>query len=158
MKKPTKSEVPHAGVLDAARAALARARSAPHKIDPKVLLRFEKKLLITEGAIAPVTEVTTTDGLVAVLARAEQTAGTRARTPEQVRALETLRSELLRREQESKKGGAKAKELLGTLAADTARLDALATPKPPAKAKARAKDDGKRAKAAEAPKKKKAAR
>ena len=138
MKKRLNNEVPHDGVLAAARAALARAQAAPHKIDPKVLLRFEKKLHLTEGAVTPAAEVTTTDGLVAVLARAEQTAGTRARTPEQVRALENLRAELQRREQEGKKGGAKAKELLGSLAADTARLDALATPKPPASSKAKA--------------------
>ncbi len=143
--KRSSNDVPHAGVLDAARAALARARTAPHKIDPRVLLRFEKKLSLTEGAIAPAAEATTTDGLGAVLARAEQNAGTRTRTPEQVRALENLRAELLRREQAGKRGGQEARELLVSLAADTTRLDALATPKPkppakPAKpAKGRAK-------------------
>jgi hypothetical protein len=139
--KQSKNDVPHAGVLDAAKATLARARAAPTKIDPRVLARFEKKLHLTEGVVAPVApaDATTTDGLVAVLARAEQTAGNRARTPDQVRALEGLRAELLRRESEGKKGGAKASDLLGSLAADTARLDALATPKPPVKARAKAK-------------------
>ncbi len=138
----SKTEPTNHDVLDAARAALAsahaRTKEGTAKIAPKVLLRFEKKLRLTEGVIAPSAPVTTREGLVAVLARAEQNATKRARTAEQDRALEDLRVELKRREAEGKEGAAKARALKESLAADTARLVALATPKPPTKARARA--------------------
>ncbi len=146
-------------ILEAAKATLARARAAEAKIDPRVLDRFEKKLRMTEAAVARKAGQTTSDGLGAVLARAEKSAGGAPRTADQARALEVLRAEVRRREEGIAKDGASALTLARTLAADAARLDALAarTPSTPKKPKS-PKSPAKKTAPARPPKKASAAR
>jgi hypothetical protein len=130
-------------VLSAAQDVLERAKACA-TVAPRLLERFSKKVRLAEkaqkaeaaGAPPPSSSGATPAGLRAILARAESAASKRTPSPDQLRAIEEIRSRLA-----SLDVGAKAPDLAklaDSLRSDTERLEAeLARSAPPKPAKRR---------------------
>lgn len=114
-------------ILEEAKEALARSKEAKTKVNPRLLVRFEKKIRLTESALTTRRGGATGAGLRDVLARAEARAAAKVLTSIQEHALGVLRAEVARLEGEGAES-TKAVELVKSLASDTERMRALATP------------------------------